>query len=448
MSLSYNVSVLAREHARVLDELAQLEYAPSSLESAKTYVKDLKALVVDAEKELKAAKKAEDKEGVEAHDVKQSLFRKLSYRAVGKGAVWDAKASKEEREYLDAHEKRLKAEDHLKALKSTLREAEQSVDQLVSEVARRDALLREQQHMYSRVFDGPTPEAPQDDHLEWAVRRNEDENNLQQAALNLESQTLSALTEAKKTLDNCLHKMQECENASDYDLWGGGSAADVMENSALTAAQMYAQQFHAAFAQTKRLNPAVKSIPEIKLPKASMSDIVFDNIFTDLEQHDKIGAGLRSVKATGIELCHEINRAKERVEAAAQKAQPVAEALARARAELLEFRKNTFEAFAAQGAPPSYSQGPGPGLPQAGYTAPAGPPPQPSFPAPAGPPPSFPAGPPPPPPSFPAGSGPSFLMPEGATPVHWGSMNPYAAQLVRKSTLEMEGTDAKLYEAK
>ncbi|KZV98336.1 hypothetical protein EXIGLDRAFT_763640 [Exidia glandulosa HHB12029] len=456
MSLSYSVSLLAQEHARLLQQLAQLEYAPSSLASANNHLKDVKSLVSDAEQKFKTAKKAEDKEGGEAYSAKHSVFRKFSYRAVGKAASWDAKATKEEREWLEAYEKRVKAEDSLKAAQRKLLEAEQNVFRLGAEVGRRDVLLHNERQMYSRVFDGPTPEAPQDDQLEWAVRRCEDEHNVQQAALNLEIQTLSSLADAKNTLAMCMQKMQECESASTYDIFGGGVGADMMENNALSSAQMYSHQFKTAFAQAKRLNPAVGSISNVHLPQASMTDVVFDNFFTDIAQHEKINAGLNSVRTTRGQVDREINRAKERVDAVARKVKTAADALARSRTDLFEFRKRTFVALAA---PPRYAQETGPA--RSSNEAP------PSFPAgPSSAGPSFPQGPEPGkgvappqagyalpapapysilsdgPPSFPAGP-PSSPTPEGVPPVHWANINPYAAQLVRKSSLEMEGKNAK-----
>ncbi|KZV98338.1 hypothetical protein EXIGLDRAFT_313718 [Exidia glandulosa HHB12029] len=284
MSLSHNVSVHAQEHARILSELAKLEYAPSALETAKRYFADLKTLIADAENELTAAEKAESKESAEAQEVKKSVFRKLAHRATGQGAKWDAKATKEEREYVDARERRVKAESNVKALKATLRETGQNVESLTSEIARRDTLLREQQELYSRVFDGPTPDAPQEDELERTVRRTEDENTIQQNALNLESQTLSALTDSKKALDSCLEKMLESQNVSDMDFIGTGvNSADIWEKNAITAAQIFAQQFTMSFGMAKRLNPAVQDVPEIKLPSTSTSEVVFDNIW-DNEQ--------------------------------------------------------------------------------------------------------------------------------------------------------------------
>lgn len=34
-----------------------------------------------------------------------------------------------------------------------------------------------------------------------------------------------------------------------------------------------------------KLNPAVQDVPEVKLPKTNMSDVLFDNIYTELQQH-------------------------------------------------------------------------------------------------------------------------------------------------------------------
>ncbi|KZV89821.1 hypothetical protein EXIGLDRAFT_137509 [Exidia glandulosa HHB12029] len=370
MSLSYKVSVLAQEHTRLVSELAKLEYAPGALKTAKTYVADLKTQIIAVSAELKAAKKAEDVTGVELHEFKHAALRNITYRATGQKAKWDAKASKVERAYVDARERRVNAEASLRSLKATLSESEQNVETLTGEVAQRDALLREQLQMYSHVFDGPTPEAPQDDQLEWIVKRNEEESKVHQAALDLETQTLASLQDAKKMLDNCLHKMQEAQNRRDTDLLSS-KTADMWESQAITAAQIFAQHFESAYATAQRSNPAVNALPVITLPKTDPNEVRFNNIW-DNEQVRRVWAGISSVKETGRALCLEITRTEERIKRAEEKVEPVAEALTRARANLLAFRKTTFEAFASQAAPPDYTE-----EAHAAAAAPPPPPPEP-----------------------------------------------------------------------
>jgi hypothetical protein len=58
-----------------------------------------------------------------------------------------------------------------------------------------------------------------------------------------------------------------------------------MEREGLFNAANAAAQFENLYSQAQRMNGAVRAIPLPQIPKPSTMDLVFDNIFTDLEMH-------------------------------------------------------------------------------------------------------------------------------------------------------------------
>ncbi|EJD37001.1 hypothetical protein AURDEDRAFT_173952 [Auricularia subglabra TFB-10046 SS5] len=347
MSLSQRISAASARHSALLTELAALDHVPASLAQATKYFEDVQQTARVAEGRLHAAQQSKQKEWEEHHSMEDSNVRKFAAKLVGMKGKWEKKASKEEKEYLDAVENELKEKQALEGVQATLNQAWQNVGNLRSALARREALQRELLGIYQSVFDGPSPEAPQDDRLEQAFHHAEAENNRMQSTFSHESQTLTILNNAHSALSNLVQKMVEAQGHSTMDVYGvGGNAADMMETHAITQAQMLKQQLDTLMDQARRFNNAVSALPEIRIPHHSMTDIYFDNVFSDMMQHDKISAGTESARYALNALGNEIGRARYRVDAASQQVNFAAGELNRARAALQDFRRQTFENIA------------------------------------------------------------------------------------------------------
>lgn len=72
-------------------------------------------------------------------------------------------------------------------------------------------------------------------------------------------------------------------------MWGGGTMTDMMERSELANAQRFSDQATMMVQQARQLQPAIGDIGRAIMPQGSfMSDVMFDNIFTDMAFHRKI----------------------------------------------------------------------------------------------------------------------------------------------------------------
>lgn len=85
--------------------------------------------------------------------------------------------------------------------------------------------------------------------------------------------------------------LAQAEDASTWDMFGGGAMMDMMERSALADAQRQADTARMLVMQARQLQPAIQELRMLDMPQGNlMSDVLFDNIFTDALFHQKIQA--------------------------------------------------------------------------------------------------------------------------------------------------------------
>lgn len=114
----------------------------------------------------------------------------------------------------------------------------------------------------------------------------------------------------------------------------------MVERNALSNAQFYASQVEMLVIQARRISPSIEPLGKLEIAKGSlMSDVIFDNIFTDMAFHEKIKGSendlniykqaldvqLRAVIERERGLKVELNMATERLEAARKELQIVRE---------------------------------------------------------------------------------------------------------------------------
>ncbi|KAH7106521.1 hypothetical protein BKA62DRAFT_298006 [Auriculariales sp. MPI-PUGE-AT-0066] len=357
-NLAAQVKSSANQHASILNELASLDYASSALPNAESYARDLGALVRTAETKVKDARKKVTKERKDHLEIKDAGFKRFAHKIVGKGDKFDKKVSKEEKEFLEAQEHLLREEHNLENLKRNHKDAEHNIVELKAANTRREQLQRELDALYGRVFDGPTPEAHQDDELEAAVRTAIATNDEKQGALNYEGQSVSMLGQARNALIECESHLREASDHSDMDIWGfGGIAADMLEHNAIYRAQAVSTTFLNLLAQARSFNPSIGDVPPPKIPRPNMTEVYFDNIFSDLAAAEKIDAAIRSAAKSKQLLKSEMDKLETRVNQAAITAGISADAVVQARQKLHDFRARTFQEVlnSESGAAPSYS---------------------------------------------------------------------------------------------
>ncbi|GLB44533.1 hypothetical protein LshimejAT787_1701600 [Lyophyllum shimeji] len=393
-------------HSQLLTRIAELDYVPSTLSHQISYVKDLVARVQQSETQLKKLSHITAKERKEHESLRDSVARRLAHKLTGRKEKFEAKASKEEREYVEALQYEITERDSLNVLRQMLNEAKQAEVELSERAVQYESLKTELLDLYRQIFDGPTEEFPEDDLLESELQSSQALHDEVQHTLNAECQAVQLLTRADRTLSACEAEVNEALGYSQMDMWGpGGRFADMLERSALGAAQTLASQTEMLCRQAQGASPFVKPIGRVAIAQGSLiSDVFFDNIFTDMAFHQKIVASAADLGRVHSRLKAELFAAQGRADNAGRQLIAVSQTLEQARLALHSFRRQAFERISQEGGtsasdePPSYAQGVG------GQRAP----------------PSVPS------PSLPGPGGDTLSC---IVPPNWGCRNPYAAAL-------------------
>ncbi|KAJ7146180.1 hypothetical protein C8R44DRAFT_598754 [Mycena epipterygia] len=331
-------------HAQLLAAIAELDYVPPALTQQESYIASLEAEARTTAAKVKALEGKTKKERKEHEALRDSTARRLAAKLTGRKEKFEAKAGKEEREYVEALEKEMQEKRQAAQLDEMIVEAKAVRVDLQSKAERYRLTKEDLAELYHKVFDGPTQAYPEDDQLEYQLQLAQGRYNEIQGFLNRESQALNLLQAANGALLSCNSKMQEALNYSQWDMFGGGAMSDMMERNALSAAEGLAGQTAVYVQQAMLASPQVQPIGEINIAHGSiMSDVIFDNIFTDMAFHDKIKASARNVAAVQHNLTNQLAAAKHRTGAVGADLSAAADALARAREALDAFRRGVFE---------------------------------------------------------------------------------------------------------
>ncbi|TEB33771.1 hypothetical protein FA13DRAFT_111992 [Coprinellus micaceus] len=447
-------------HAKLLRTLSDLDYTPTALRQHREYIRDLEGQLVASDRKVEELAKATKKERKDHERLRDSTTRRLAAKLSGKKEKYEAEQEKEEKEYVEALHNEMAERDNNAMLQQLLAEARSTEEELVNKGKTKDNVEREIHALYNRVFEGPSESFPEEDKLEYEVNEAHKQHERAQSAVNMESLAAELLSRSTQSMERCLASVKEALSYSRYDMWGGGTMADMMERNALTNATAQASQAESFAEQAHRVNPVVQPVGRVQIAQGSlMSDVFFDNIFTDMAFHDKI-------KRSAAQVLLSLNRLKQERDAALQRADVAGRNISQAhqrledkRKELFYLRKALFESIASTATrPPSYDKvtqatavatsapSPSPG-PMATYAPPPGPPPAfwsresldkagrgpPLFPEPqtlgtAGTS-AMPS------PGTNEGNGPTDpeLNPQPSSPRPWGTRNPYAALLAERS---------------
>ncbi|KAF5329452.1 hypothetical protein D9619_009108 [Psilocybe cf. subviscida] len=343
----------ANYHTRLLQTISDLEYVPSARKQQTTYVGDLRGELAKKKALVEELVKTTAKERKDHQTLRDSTSRRFAHKIMGKREKYEAKESKEEREYVEALEREMTEKDNQRAIEGLLQEAEQVLADLTRKQELYESAQAELNALYNRIFDGPSEGFPEDDRLEYALMEATKVHDNIQQQLNAESRATELLSRAVQQMEMCQKNMNVALSYSQYDMWGGGTMADMMERNALRDAQVNASQVETLVDQAMHASRAVQPVGRVDIARGSiMSDVFFDNIFTDMAFHTRIKQSAAQVLLATNRLRQERDAAGSRANQAGQILNAAGDKLDRCRRELYNFRRATFESYAAQNPPP------------------------------------------------------------------------------------------------
>ncbi|KAF1846387.1 uncharacterized protein K460DRAFT_367189 [Cucurbitaria berberidis CBS 394.84] len=333
----------AGRNAQLLQGLHETDAAPSQLQQQDAYIKDLDSQTLTTTQRVNDLKQKTAAELKEHEKYRDSSVRRFAHKASGRKDKFAEKAAKEEKDYFDAVQSQKAAEDELAYVRQLKAEADIRRSQIEQQAHRHIQLQQELDALYNSIFAGHTPEFPDEDRKEDAC--NAAHYNLQQLNQRLErerhtlfllGQTVQKLSEARNSLDSAY-------GMSQYDLFSSGAMASMQKRNHLERAESSIQQVRMLQEQIQQVAPELPSLGELRIAMGSIwSDVVFDNIFTDMQMHDQIKASMQQVDRAGNR-CSDIIRERERSEQSLRgQVQQANERLQHARLELQQAREGAF----------------------------------------------------------------------------------------------------------
>lgn len=353
-SVQDQIREAAARNAELLGILSQTDYAPPSMQQQNAYVRDLEGNLKQNEAELNRLGSQREKEHKDHKKYSESVTRRFLYKASGQKEKFSQKADKEEREYFDVLRAEHQAQDVKQKLTVQLDEAKVARSQLEPDVARHEKAQKDLDALYHAIFAGATPDYPEEDHQENEVQSALVEFQRLDGMFRAEGQALELLKRAGQAMRVAQNQVEEALSCSRMDMFGGGAMIDMMERSALGRAEMAAAEAYRLANQAQSQSPHVQALPNVAIAQGSIiSDVLFDNIFTDMRFHEAIKASAADLqRAAGI-LRQNMQSAEQRKSALQHDMNTASSRLGQARQQLQAVREQIFERSAQP--PPAYS---------------------------------------------------------------------------------------------
>ena len=225
----------------------------------------------------------------------------------------------------------------------SLNEAQNTKKDLENAAARHKKAQQDLDDLYDSIFEGPTPGFPEEDSKEQAAHDALNQYHDARVRVESESQVLTLLGNAGSKMKLSQAFLQEARQYSQWDMFGGGAMSDMMERSALNKAEITCMEAKMAVDQARRLSPEVHPMPQVNIAQGNlMSDVFFDNIFTDMAFHEKIKASPAEQEVAHRDLDAQFISAKQRLEYSKQQLKSLADHLESSRVALQQTRQEVF----------------------------------------------------------------------------------------------------------
>lgn len=343
-SIRERVVEAAPRNRELLAILSETDHAPPDLAQQERYVAELHSQLQAIGKQIRQLDAKREKEFKEHEKYRDSVMRRFAYKVGRKTEKFEAKAAKEEREYFDALQDEHKAKEQQKTLNSLHEDALRAKSDLEQQVARHVQAQQDLDGLYHRIFYGPTPGFPEEDDKERQCTLALQAYQEARTKADAQGQAVTSLREAGKRLGNASMSIEEALSHSRMDMFGGGSISDMMERNALHAAEMQVQDAFFHFSHAKRSDPMIHDLPPLQIAKGNlMSDVFFDNIFTDMAFHDKIKDSRMELKRCIAALDAQLQGASAKYQELDRAQKSQSQALEQARLDLQRTRQEIFE---------------------------------------------------------------------------------------------------------
>ncbi|EOO03924.1 hypothetical protein UCRPA7_646 [Phaeoacremonium minimum UCRPA7] len=343
-SIESRIQAAAARNKELLSVLSETDHALPDLEQQRRYIADLESQVNAAAKRLAEIDKKRKKELKEHESYRDSVMKRFAYKVGGKSEKFAARAEKEEREYFDVLQEEHRETEMKKNVETMLQDAKTVRTQLEMAVSRHSAAQSELDSLYDSIFQGPTPGFPEEDQKERESNAALQAYHDARTRAEGQGQAVKTLGYAQQRINGALMSMDDALRYSRRDMFGGGTLTDMMERNALHQAETQVQEARMLVMQAQRMSEHVQPLPPVQIAQGSlMTDVFFDNIFTDMAFHDKIKASNLEVQRCADNLARQLASARSRHMDLSWELDRRAAALEESRVNLQKARQAAFE---------------------------------------------------------------------------------------------------------
>jgi hypothetical protein len=351
----------ATQNDQLLQTISETDYAVSALQQSNTFIANLKNQIQLEEKKYAETSRRVKAEYEDHKKYRDSHMRRLAYKIGGKKDKFESEATREEKEWLDAVAAELHCKNALGGLNTQLAEATAVGAELDAVKKVHDEAENGLQALYSSIFDGPTPSMPEEDGKENETVAAEASFNMVQLRLSAERQARQTLRQADSLLKQAIGQIDRALQANTMDMWGFAKGySEMAEYTSLNTTEQHVSQVRMLISQAQMIQPAISHIGDVNIAQMNfMSNVVFDNIFSDMNLRDRMQNSEAQLHRAEQNLHAELRAADERCERMQLEANQASMLLDQKRKELHSVRMAAFERIAhemGQGAPPAYTE--------------------------------------------------------------------------------------------
>lgn len=205
-------------------------------------------------------------------------------------------------------------------------------------------ISRQLDHLYNSIFAGQTPGFPEEDRKEEACIVAAQHVESIHHDLERERHMLFLLRQTSTKLNEARNYLNDAHGMSQWDMFGGGTMVSMQKRSLLERAESSINQVRMLQQQLLQVAPNLPSLGQLNIASGSIwGDVVFDNIFSDMEMHDKIKDSEAQVDTAGNKCGNLVRESERREQRLSEDLRGGNEKLREARIELQRAREMAFK---------------------------------------------------------------------------------------------------------
>lgn len=312
-STQHQIRAASQRNQELLKGLADTDYAPSALEQNNKHIEDLSAQLKLSEKLVQKLQLATQRERKEHLKYEESTVRRFALRMTGQKEKFQEKSSKEEREYFNAIQQQKSAEDKHSLLLHNRDEAMKARSNLEAPAQRHTQLQQDLDVLYNHIFQGATPEFPEEDQQEQAAAVAQSRHSHLASQWDTEKTAIGILRDAQTLMRSVLRDMADAHSTSQWEMVGGGTFAGMTERANLSRAEKGVSQVQMLLNQAQRLHQQIGDVGPMNVAHGSLlGNVVFKNYFSNYAVHQKIKESEAQLHQASRNLEQEMEAARQR----------------------------------------------------------------------------------------------------------------------------------------